>query len=117
MVGLGRVVPEVLDAVQDLADAEEPSPGARQLQAGVGPQLARGAKDLRVVFWPNIIALFHGKEVPYDVWWKKMRDSNPKISALCTEREVPNPERAGFTAAPKLPGGARTLAESISRRA
>ena len=23
-----------------------------------------GAKDLRVVFWPNIIALFHGKEVP-----------------------------------------------------
>ena len=53
--------------------------------------------------------LYKGKEVPYDVWWKKMRDSNPKISALCTEREVPNPERAGFTAAPKLPGGARTL--------
>lgn len=25
-----------------------------------------GSKNLYVVFWPNIIALFHGKEVPYD---------------------------------------------------
>ena len=41
-------MPEVLDAVHDLADAEELAPGAAELRAGVGPQLARGAKDLRV---------------------------------------------------------------------
>ena len=25
-----------------------------------------GAKDLHVTFWPTLVALFHGKEVPYD---------------------------------------------------
>ena len=64
-----------------------------------GPNVVGPPETVRRYFYKE-------KEVDISVWFKKKHD--PKYAALCDKRDVPNPERAGFTAAPALPG-ARTL--------
>ena len=66
-------------------------------------------------YGPNVVGppetvrryYYKEKEVDISVWFKKRHD--PKYAALCDKRDVPNPERVGWRAAPKLPGGARQL--------
>ena len=65
-----------------------------------GPNVVGPPETVRRYFYKE-------KEVDISVWFKKRHD--PKHAALCDKRDVPNPERQGWRAAPKLPGGARTL--------
>jgi len=65
-----------------------------------GPNVVGPPETVRRYFYKE-------KEVDISVWFKKKHD--PKYAALCDKRDVPNPERVGWRAAPKLPGGARTL--------
>jgi SNF2 family DNA or RNA helicase len=52
---------------------------------------------------------YKGKEVEFGTYYKMLRSDKKEESSKAEKRDVPNPERKGFVAAPKLLGGARQL--------
>ena len=78
----------------------DPQWRALQRRHPYGPNVVGPPETVRRYFYKE-------KEVDISVWFKKKHD--PKYAALCDKRDVPNPERVGWRAAPKLPGGARQL--------